>query len=190
MAKRAATALFCAIGVAAPLSQAAAAEPFTLTSTMFRDGALMPRKVADNASAGANCVGENVSPPLSWTGVPAGTRSFALTVIDAEGRVGAGFVHWIAYGIPADMSGFAEGEASRPSEKYVAGKSDKGVPYFAGPCPPQGSAHHYVFELIATDLEPGALPPGLTPQELLVKLAGHKKGAAGVVGTFINPYPN
>ena len=150
----------------------------------------MPKKVADTAPGGANCVGENVSPQLSWTGVPPGTRSFALTVTDAEGRLGAGFVHWVAYGIPAEMTGLAEGEASRPSDKFVAGKSDKGGATYGGPCPPTGSPHHYVFEVMATDLEPAALPPGLSAQDLSARLAGHRKGAAGLVGEFVNPYPN
>jgi len=97
MTGRAAIALLFASLASAALHHipADAAEPFRLTSTDFRDGALMPKKVADTAPGGANCVGENVSPQLSWTGVPPGTRSFALTVTDAEGRLGAGsFTGW------------------------------------------------------------------------------------------------
>ncbi len=60
-----------------------------------------------------NCVGENVSPQLSWVNPPAGTKSFALLMVDPEGRGGAGVNHWVAYGIPADVTGFAEGEVSK-----------------------------------------------------------------------------
>ena len=185
-ASLAAALALAAFGGGAP---AFAAEPFALTSTTFKDGALLPKKAGDKLPGNPNCVGENVSPQLSWSGAPAGTRSFALTVIDAEGRLGAGFAHWIAYGIPADVKSFAEGEAGRSQDNYVAGKSDRGVPTYGGPCPPPGAPHHYMFVIIATDLDPKDLPPGLTPAELQAKLAGHRKGAAGMVGTYVNPYP-
>jgi len=184
--------LTTALAIAALYTERAAiaADAFTLASTTFKDGALLPKKVGNNTPGNASCVGENISPQLSWSGAPAGTRSFALTVIDAEGHFGAGYTHWVAYGIPADMKSFAEGEISRSSDNYVAGKSDVGVPTFGGPCPPPGSPHHYTFLIIATDLDPKDLPPGLTVSELQAKLAGHKKGAAGLVGSYVNPYPN
>ncbi len=81
---------------------------FTLKSTTFAEGKIMPKKVAQskaNAPNNPNCVGENVSPQLSWTNVPAGTKSFALLVIDLEGKGGAGVDQWIAYGIPASVTG-------------------------------------------------------------------------------------
>src|SRR4029450_10790570 len=90
---------------------AAAADPFTLTSTTFKDGQLMPRKVANNTANNPNCVGENVWPQLSWTGAPEGTRSFAILMEDPEGRGGAGVHHWVAYGIPAAVTSSAEGGA-------------------------------------------------------------------------------
>ena len=75
-----------------------AADPFTLTSTTFKDGQMMPRKVANSSAnfSSPNCVGENVSPQLSWTGVPEGTKSFALLMEAQEGRGGAGVHHWVA----------------------------------------------------------------------------------------------
>lgn len=168
-----------------------AAAPFKLTSTTFRDGTMMPAKVANMNQPGANpnpnCVGQNVSPELSWSGEPAGTKSFALTMVDPEGRGGLGVFHWVAYGIPANVHSFAEGEVSKASEKYVGGKSTQGVGNFSGPCTPPGSPHHYTFKIIATDLDPKELPPGLTLPELDQKLAGHAKGAAGLVGLFTHP---
>ena len=168
-----------------------AAAPFTLTSTTFKDGTRMPVKIANKNQPGAqpnpNCVGENVSPELSWSGAPEGTKSFVFTMVDPEGRGGLGVFHWVAYGIPANVNSFAEGEISKPSEKYVGGKSTQGVGYFSGPCTPPGSPHHYTFKVIATDLEPKELAPGLTLPELEAKLAGHVKGAAGLVGLFTHP---
>jgi Raf kinase inhibitor-like YbhB/YbcL family protein len=181
-----------AVGVAASAlfhgGGAQAADPFTLTSTTFNDGALMPKKVSNKLPGNPNCVGENVSPQLAWSGAPEGTRSFALTMVDPEGRAGLGVYHWVAYGIPPDVTSFAEGEASKPSEKFVGGKSTQGVGTYSGPCTPPGAPHHYTFVAIATDLDPSDLAPGLTLPELWSKLAGHTKAAAGLVGLFRNPY--
>ena len=177
----------------ASATTAAAADPFTLTSSTFKDGQLMPRKVANSNPANPNCVGENVSPQLSWTGVPEGTKSFAILMEDPEGRGGAGVHHWVAYGIPASVTSFAEGEVSKPSDKYVGGKSTQGVAYYSGPCTPPGTPHHYTFVIIATDLDPKELPPGLIREEVQAKIvppapaASHAKGTAGLVGLFVKP---
>jgi Raf kinase inhibitor-like YbhB/YbcL family protein len=190
-------ALLAAAGIAlasftaAELAHAAAA-PFTLTSTTFKDGTLMPSKVANMNAPNApmpnpNCVGQNVSPQLSWSGAPEGTKSFAIEMVDPEGRGGLGVFHWVAYGIAPTTTSFAEGEVSKASDKYIGGKSTQGVGNYSGPCTPPGSPHHYTFKVIATDLDPKELPPGLTLPELDAKLAGHAKGAAGLVGLFVKP---
>ena len=172
-----------------------AADIFSLTSTTFKDGTLMPKKVANsqaNAPTNPNCVGDNVSPEFSWTGVPEGTKSFALTMFDPEGRAPSGVSHWVAYGIPASVTGFAEGEVSKESDKYVGGKSLFGVGTYRGPCtPPNTTPHHYTFVLIATDFDPKELPPGLTRDELIAKFGpppAHVKGSTGMVGLFVNPW--
>jgi Raf kinase inhibitor-like YbhB/YbcL family protein len=165
-----------------------AAEPFTLTSPAFKDGTPMQKKNGNNKAGNANCVGENVSPTFAWSNPPAGTKSFALTMVDPEGRGGAGVIHWVAYGSSASVTGFAEGEVSKASDKYVGGKRPDGVGHYMGPCPGPGMPHHYTFILIATDLEPGELQPGLTREELLAKLTGHTKGTTGLIGLFGNPW--
>ena len=158
---------------------------FSLTSPAFRDGGMMPVKFAGNIKSNPNCIGENVSPPFEWKNVPAGTKSFALIMVDPEGRGGLGVDHWNAYGIPASRSGFSEGETSELNDKYVGGKGTAGLGHYLGPCTPPGTGlHHYTFTLIATDLEPNALPAGLTRAELFTKLNGHTKGSAGLVGLF------
>ncbi len=91
------------------------------------------------------------------------------------------------YGIDASVTGFAEGEVGGPSEKYVGGKGQAGLGHYLGPCTPPGDWHHYTFTLIATDLEPKALQPGLTRDELFKALDGHAKGAAGLIGRFTKP---
>jgi Raf kinase inhibitor-like YbhB/YbcL family protein len=166
---------------------ARAADIFTLHSPAFADNGVLARKFAGNNKTNPNCVGENVSPPLAWSNPPAGTKSFALLMTDPEGRAGLGVVHWVAYGIPASVTGFAEGEVSKPSDKFVGGKSTMGMPTYFGPCTPPGGWHHYTLILIATDLDPKALQPGLSRDELLAALSGHAKGAAGLIGRFRHP---
>jgi len=161
---------------------------FTLSSSSFKDGERLAVKMAGNNKQNPNCVGENVSPALSWANPPAGTKSYALLMVDPEGRQGLGVNHWVAYGIPASVTGFAEGETSQLTEKYVGGKGTNGFGNYQGPCtPPATGMHHYTFTLIATDLDPKELPPGLTRDEVLAKLQGRTKGAAGLVGLFGRP---
>jgi len=96
---------------------------FTITSPSFKDGERLATKMAGNNKQNPNCVGENVSPALSWANPPAGTKSYALLMFDPEGRPPGGVSHWVAYGIPVSVTGFAEGEVSQQTEKYVGGKS-------------------------------------------------------------------
>ena len=176
----------------------AQAKVFEISSKTFKDGGMLPKKAANKNNPDAkqpnpNCVGENVSPELSWVNTPAGTKSFALLMVDPEGRGGAGVNHWVAYGIPADVTGFDEGEVSKDGPKFVGGKSTQGVGYYSGPCtPPNVQAHHYTFVLVATDFEPKELPPGLTKDEVTAKIvpqgaASRAKGSAGIVGLFVKP---
>ncbi len=157
---------------------------FTLTSPSFKDGERLAVKNAGNNKSNPNCVGENVSPALNWTNPPEGTKSYALLMFDPEGRPPGGVSHWVAYGIPASVAGFAEGEVSKPSEKYVGGQSLMKLPHYFGPCTPPGPPHHYTFTLMATELEPNALQPGLTRDEAMKALEGKVKQATGIIGIF------
>jgi Raf kinase inhibitor-like YbhB/YbcL family protein len=160
---------------------------FTLSSPGFKDGERLALKNAGNNKTNPNCVGENVSPALSWANPPEGTKSYALLMFDPEGRPPSGVSHWVAYGIPVAVTGFAEGEVSKPSDKYVGGQSTMKLSSYFGPCTPPGPLHHYTFTLIATDLEPAALKEGMTREEVIKALDGHAKGATGLIGTFSKP---
>ena len=160
---------------------------FTLTSPDFKDGTPLAVKNAGNNKSNPNCVGDNISPALAWANPPEGTKSYALMMFDPEGRPPGGVSHWVAYGIPVSVTGFAEGEVSKPSDKYIGGTSTQKVGSYSGPCTPAGAPHHYTFTLMATDLDPKALPPGLTRNELISALDGHAKSAAGLIGTFTKP---
>ena len=92
---------------------------FTITSKSFKDGERLATKMAGNNKQNPNCVGDNISPELSWANPPAGTKSFALLMFDPEGRPPGGVSHWVAYGIAPTVTGFAEGEASKQTDKYV-----------------------------------------------------------------------
>src|ERR1044072_5362649 len=175
-----------AAGIALTFSGQGANAPGALnaSSSSFKDGERLATKMAGNNKQNPNCVGENVSPALSWANPPAGTKSYALLMFDPEGRPPGGVSHWVAYGIPASVTGFAEGEVSKPNEKYVGGQSLMKLPHYFGPCTPPGAPHHYTFTLIATDLEPTALKEGMTRDELIKALEGHAKGATGLIGTF------
>jgi Raf kinase inhibitor-like YbhB/YbcL family protein len=174
----------------------AQAKVFEISSTTFKDGQMLPVKAANskaNAPNNANCVGENVSPQLSWVNPPADTKSFVLLMEDPEGRAPAGVHHMVTYGIAPTVTGFAEGELSKPSDKFVGGKATQGTGIYNGPCTPANvQPHHYTFLLIATDLEPKDLPPGLTREELIAKMVvqgqpPRAKGSAGIVGLFVKP---
>ena len=157
---------------------------FTFSSTGFKDGERLATKFAGNNKSNPNCVGENISPALSWANPPEGTKSYALLMFDTDGRPPGGVSHWVAYGIPVSVSGFAEGEVSKPSEKYIGGQSTMKLSNYFGPCTPAGPQHHYIFTLMATDLEPTALKEGMTRDELIKALDGHAKAATSLVGTF------
>ena len=168
---------------------ARAADVLTLSSSALQDnGTLATKNACSDKQRTPNCVGENVSPPLTWSNVPDGTKSFALLLFDPEGRAPAGVSHMVVYGIPADVKGFAEGELSTPSDKFVGGKNLMGVGIYFGPgTPPNTDWHHYTFTLVATHLDSKALQPGMTREELAAALKDHVKGSAGLVTRFRHP---
>jgi Raf kinase inhibitor-like YbhB/YbcL family protein len=170
-------------------STAKAADVLTLTSSALPDnGTLAVKNACSDKQRSPNCVGENISPPFAWANPPEGTKSFALLMFDPEGRAPAGVSHMVIYGIPADVKGFAEGELSKPSDKYVGGKSTMEKATYWGPgTPPNTDWHHYTFTLVATDLDPKALQPGMTRDELATALKDHVKGSAGLIGRFRHP---
>lgn len=156
---------------------------FTLTSPAFSDDGMLPLKYAGGALCGKGSRGGNISPPLTWSNPPPGTKSFALVMIDPDGRRGLGSVHWVAYGIPATRTSLQEGEGSLPSStNIVDGRNSRGTLGYTGPCgPPVDAAHHYVVDLIALDMPPEALKGGLSRDELLMAIAGHSLGPASLV---------
>src|SRR3954447_5167829 len=171
--------------IAACFTTPARADVLTLTSSALKDNdQLAVKNACADKQRSPNCVGENISPPLAWSGVPEGTKSFALLLFDPEGRAPAGVSHMVVYGIPATLKGFAEGELSKESDKFVGGKSTMEKATYWGPgTPPNTDWHHYTWTLVATDLDPKApeLKPGMTREELAAVLGAgpnsHVKGS-------------
>ena len=140
--------LILAAALAAVAGPALAAE-FVLSSTEVKSGSPMALAQAFTA-----CNGQNISPALSWSGAPAGTQSFAVTMYDPDARAGAGWWHWTVFDIPATVHGLAAGAGGAGSRDLPAGaregRNDFGVSQYSGPCPPVGDhAHHYEITVYA-----------------------------------------
>jgi Raf kinase inhibitor-like YbhB/YbcL family protein len=141
-----------------------------LASSAFEAGERIPRP--------HSCEGEDVSPPLSWQGLPEGTRSLALIVDDPDAPSGT-FTHWIAWAIDPASGGFAEGEPA-PRE----GRNDFGEQGYRGPCPPPGHGpHRYFFRIFALEAEPD-LEPGAGRDELEDAIQGRTLGGTELIGTY------
>ncbi len=117
---------------------------------------------------GFGCKGDNISPELSWKGVPKGAKSFAVLVHDPDAPTGgAGWWHWIVYDLPANVTSLAQGAGAADGKPLPAGamqpRTDFGVPGWGGPCPPEGDKpHRYVFTVHALKVDKLDLPEGAT----------------------------
>jgi Raf kinase inhibitor-like YbhB/YbcL family protein len=154
-------------------------DAFTITVPGFAEAAFLK---STNASSDPGCGGDNISPAIQWTHPPAGTRSFAVTIMDPDGQKGLGSVHWIAYGIPASVAALPERSGTSSTKDLIAGKNSRGQATYRGPCPPAGEQpHHYVIAVYALDLEPGALPPALDRDGFHSSIDGHVLNETSVV---------
>lgn len=129
------------------------ARTFTLSSADLKNGGFADAQVLNTFG----CSGGNVSPELSWTNAPAGTKSFVLTMFDPDAPTGSGFWHWVVVNIPATSSKLPNG-ASKNAATLPVGtletRTDLGAPGYGGPCPPAGTRpHRYVFTLHALEVE-------------------------------------
>ncbi|MFZ9748903.1 MAG: YbhB/YbcL family Raf kinase inhibitor-like protein [Vulcanococcus sp.] len=153
---------------------------FHLESPAFRDGDLIPAIHTGH--------GLNLSPPLRWSGSPAGTESLALLVEDPDAPSGT-WVHWVLFNIPASIKALPAGlERSPRLANGACHGSCWGVDRFErigfqGPMPPPGRAHRYRFELIALDcLLP--LQPGCTVHQVREAMEGHELARTALIGFF------
>ena len=143
------------IAAAAFSAGAWAAGPFALTSAEVKHKGVVANEQVYN---GFGCTGSDVSPSLSWTNVPAGTKSFAVTVYDPDAPTGSGWWHWVMFNIPAGVTSLPKGAGDPASGKAPAGaiqaRSDYGKPGYGGPCPPPGDRpHRYFFTVHALKVD-------------------------------------
>ena len=147
-----------------------------LNSTAFDNGGAIPSQYTG--------VGVDVSPALSWTDAPEGTRAFAVICHDPDAPLVTpdgtyGFVHWVLYNIPASTSAIEEG-----TSEFTKGKNDFGNEGYGGPMPPVGHGRHqYYFWVLALD-EEIELDAGLTMWQLLARIEPRLIGMNRLVGTF------
>ena len=149
-----------------------------LSSTTFAHEAPMPARLT--------CDGEERSPALQWSGLPAGTRSLALVVDDPDAPDPAAprmtWVHWVLYNLPATTDGLTEGASRHLPTGTREGVNDWGRTGYGGPCPPIGR-HRYFHKLYALDV---VLPDLGHPDKarLMKAMEGHILGHAALVGTY------
>ncbi len=147
-----------------------------IRSRAFVDGSVIPTEYT--------CSGADKSPPLSWTGAPASTRSFALIVDDPDAPRGT-FVHWVVYNMGPGTTDLPEGNPkSDPTTKGAKqGVNSLDRIGYKGPCPPPGAPHHYHFRLFALD-SPLKLGPGATAVQVRQAIEGHVLASTELVGVF------
>jgi Raf kinase inhibitor-like YbhB/YbcL family protein len=160
------------------------AEPqrIVVGSTTLQANQTMPRDYTPD--------GRNISPPLSWSNVPAGTKELAVVCEDPDAGNPPPFVHWVVYRIPATAQGLPEGipiDPGAPMPAAIAG-AIQGIsgfrrPIYRGPAPPPGKPHHYHFVVHAIDADLN-LKPGLTRAELLQAIQGHVIGQGELVAIY------
>lgn len=151
-----------------------------IESDAFSDGSPIPVRYTGD--------GDDLSPRLSFGGIPEGARELALIVDDPDAPRAEPWVHWVIYKIPASVTGLPEGvEPSGGAAAPVGtvqGPNDFGEAGYGGPAPPRGhGVHHYHFRLYALDAVLD-LPAGLSKSRLLLAIEGHVLATAGIVGTY------
>ena len=151
---------------------------FKLTSSGFADKGSIPVRYT--------CQGGDTSPPLAWSGAPAGTKSYALIVDDPDAPDPAApqttWVHWVAYDIPATVTSLAEGGSKAMPAGSRDGLNDWQRTGYGGPCPPVGR-HRYFHKLYALD---AVLPDLGKPdkKKLEAAMQGHVLAQAELMGTY------
>ena len=176
------SAFLCLCGISLSVHAAS----FSLTSSDFSDNGVMQKILGGNSKKNPACSGENISPALSWSNLPSGTKSLVLLLTDPAGANGLGVAHMLAYNIDVKRTEFQQGELNNGKD-FSYGTNTPGTQSYFGPCPPTGVGyHHYNFVMVATDLSKGSLPAGLNHSKLVSRLKGHALGSASLVGRYEN----
>jgi Raf kinase inhibitor-like YbhB/YbcL family protein len=145
-----------------------------VTSPAFGEGETIPGRYT--------CAGEDISPPLNWSGTPVGTESFVIIMTDPDAP-GGEFTHWIVFNIPAESIGLEEDipgipELADGTRQLQNSFRDLG---YGGPCPPAGKAHHYIFTFYALDTALD-MADGAGISDILDAIEGHILGQGALTG--------
>ena len=163
-----------------------APKKFTLTSPDVHQGQKIPNQYAASVMG---CTGTNQSPALSWSGAPAKTKSFAITMYDPDAPTGSGWWHWVVYNIPASVTKLGVG-AGDPAKHLlpagaVQGNNDGGMPGYMGPCPPAGDKpHHYHITVFALDTDKIDAPANATAAYVGFNLHAHTVAKAELTALY------
>jgi Raf kinase inhibitor-like YbhB/YbcL family protein len=157
----------------------------TLVSPDFANGGKISEKQVFNSFG---CSGNNVSPALSWSNAPSGTKSFALFVYDPDAPTGSGWWHWVVYDLPADVTSLPAG-AGDPKKNLmpataVQGRTDYGTPGYGGPCPPPGKPHHYYLRLYALKVPKLDVPAEATAALIGFNVKANSLAMAQILGMY------
>jgi hypothetical protein len=160
----------------AALAQTGGAMSLQLASTAFPANDMIPKKFT--------CQGADISPQLSWTGAPAGTKTFALIMDDPDAPAGT-WVHWVLYDLPANIKELPEGveKEEQLANGALQGRNDFRKTGYGGPCPPAGKPHRYFFKLYALDSNLD-LKAGASKADVERAIRNHTLGQAELVGRF------
>jgi Raf kinase inhibitor-like YbhB/YbcL family protein len=158
---------------------------FSLTSSVMIDGGPLAA-----AQYGAGAGGANVSPDLHWSGFPAETQSFAVTVFDPDAPTGSGYWHWAVFNLPADVTDLATGAGVENSVLMPAGSvvmpNEERTPAFVGAGPPPGTGtHRYQFVVHALDVATLDVDPQGTPAVLGFNVHFHTLARAVLEATGV-----
>jgi Raf kinase inhibitor-like YbhB/YbcL family protein len=148
----------------------------SLASTAFEDGGPIPYLYT--------CEGDDISPPLQWSGAPVSTRTYAMVCEDPDAPRGT-WIHWVLFNISGDAVELTKAVPTLPELPSGArhGRNTAGDMAYAGPCPPPGKPHRYFFRLYALDISLN-LPPGATRAELEQAMDQHIVAQGTLMGTY------
>ncbi|WP_246794980.1 YbhB/YbcL family Raf kinase inhibitor-like protein [Burkholderia perseverans] len=178
------SALTCSAMALSLMPAAAGAEPFTVKVADLTRG----RFSGEQVYGGFGCHGKNVSPRISWTHVPRGTKSLVVTMFDPDAPTGGlGWTHWEIANLPPSVSVLEKGASGHP-ERLPAGAietlTDFGESRYGGPCPPAGETHRYVVTVSALDVARLDVAPAASPAVVAFQMHGNVIGRARYVARY------
>jgi Raf kinase inhibitor-like YbhB/YbcL family protein len=161
----------CSSGDGQPRAERALPEPISVSSPAFTAGSAIPKRFT--------CDGDDVSPPLAWSGVPTATVEVALVLDDPDAPRGT-YVHWIVVGLDPASTKLAEATVPLGVRQV---RNSAGKAGYTGPCPPGGPAHHYRFTIYALQRPPD-VGDDASPEATIQAIEAAATARGRLVGTY------